>query len=102
MRYWIRVAKQTRGPFTAEDIRQQPAVTEVTPVCPEGAKSSADWRRLGEVPELVAALRGLPAPPSILGESKGQAGEGPASATEKPRDLRKIVLAALRAAGKRK
>jgi hypothetical protein len=91
MRYWIRVAEQTIGPFTPDEVRRQTGVTDETPVCPEGAQNSTDWRRLKEVPELAMALRGIiaPTPPQS------------ASTADKQRDLKQIVMAALRARRKK-
>lgn len=74
MRYWIRVNKESLGPFTPEQIHQRPEVTDGTLVCPETATSGADWKPMRDVPELKRALRTTqsappPPPPSVTGSS---------------------------------
>lgn len=78
MRYWVRINKESLGPFTPEQIRQHPEVTEGTLVYPETGKSGADWVRLREVPGLLRASRPMqsappppppPSPPPVTGSS---------------------------------
>ena len=96
MRYWIRFKKQTVGPYTPEQISRQSVATDDTLVCPEGAKSAADWRRLRDVPELVQALRGLATPPSSPPVA------APAPALRNRKDLAKLIIKALGGSFKRK
>lgn len=66
MRYWVRVNKDSLGPFTPEQIRQHPEVTESTLVYPETAKDAVAWKRLREVPELLRATTRAPSAPAKL------------------------------------
>lgn len=68
MRYWIRINKDSLGPFTPEQVLNHPQVTEGTLVYPMTGKSGADWKRMRDVPELSLARRSaqstsLPPPP---------------------------------------
>jgi hypothetical protein len=79
MKYWVRVNKQSFGPVSPEQIRKITGVTEDSFVCPEGATSAPDWRRLRDVPALAQALTGPAAPTSAapIGASDAQAGLAP-------------------------
>jgi hypothetical protein len=64
MRYWVRIERETKGPFTPEQLRRIPGLTEESFVCPEGAKEAEDWRRLKEFPDVLKAIQTPPERPS--------------------------------------
>lgn len=53
MKYWVVINKEQRGPFTLEELRQQP-VDAQTPVWCTGM---TDWQPLSTIPELAPLLR---------------------------------------------
>ena len=61
MKYWVRINNKSLGPVGPDQIREIIGSNEDSFVCPEGAASASDWRRLRDVPERAQALRGLAA-----------------------------------------
>jgi hypothetical protein len=61
-RYWIRINRQTFGPFTAAQMRNIPELDEETFVSPEGASSEEEWTRLRDMPKLLEILQSAPEP----------------------------------------
>ncbi|MFH2203102.1 MAG: DUF4339 domain-containing protein [Elusimicrobiota bacterium] len=71
-RYWVRISKQSRGPFTPEEFRNLDGISEDSMVFRDGATDKSAWKRLREVPELLRIIkktapapRPLPSPQSI-------------------------------------
>lgn len=62
-RYYARINKTTCGPFTAEELKANSAISPETLVIEEGKTKAQDWVRLRQVPELKAVLSRGSSPP---------------------------------------
>ncbi|MDD5658215.1 MAG: DUF4339 domain-containing protein, partial [Elusimicrobia bacterium] len=95
-RYWIRINRQTYGPFTAAQLRKIPEVDEDTFVSPEGASSEEDWTRLRDCAQLLEIMRSRPQPasPSDPAPAAAPPGASPGSGRDRC-PLVALALAAL-------